>query len=73
MAAQDLQRIGQLIRGERRAQGLTQDDLALLADLSRKTVADVERGKPTVQLATLLQILDALGLNLDVRKGVRGG
>jgi HTH-type transcriptional regulator/antitoxin HipB len=72
MAAQDLQRIGHLIRDERRAQGLSQDDLALLADLSRKTVADVERGKSTVQLATLLHILEALGLSLDVRKGVRG-
>lgn len=42
--SKDQQSFGELLRGFRRARGLTQDDLAELAGLSQRAVSDLERG-----------------------------
>jgi y4mF family transcriptional regulator len=48
----------------RHALGLTQQEVADLAGVSRRSVAAVELGKSTVRLDVLVVILDALGLAL---------
>jgi HTH-type transcriptional regulator / antitoxin HipB len=45
---------------------LTQHDLAQLAGVSERFVRFVEQGKPSVQLDSLLALLDTLGLELQV-------
>lgn len=56
------------VRGRRRALGLSQRDLAELAGVSERFVRFVEQAKPSIQLDTLLAVLDALGLELAVRR-----
>ncbi|WP_245827844.1 helix-turn-helix transcriptional regulator [Sinomonas mesophila] len=56
------------VRERRRALGLSQRDLAELAGVSERFVRFVEQAKPTIQLDTLLAVLDALGLGLAVRR-----
>ncbi|GAA2200550.1 hypothetical protein GCM10009849_21560 [Sinomonas flava] len=56
------------VRGRRRALGLSQQDLADLAGVSERFVRFVEQGKPSIQLDALLAVLDALGLELVVRR-----
>lgn len=56
------------VRARRRALGLTQQDLAELAGVSERFVRFVEQGKPSIQLDALLALLDALGLELVVRR-----
>ncbi len=56
------------VRGRRRALGLSQQDLADLAGVSERFVRFVEQGKPSIQLDALLGVLDALGLELVVRR-----
>ncbi|MGE0786638.1 MAG: type II toxin-antitoxin system Y4mF family antitoxin [Sandaracinaceae bacterium] len=63
------QRLGRAVRARRRRLALTQQDLADLASVSVRFVHELERGKNTVQLAQLLQVLGALGMGLTVRAG----
>jgi HTH-type transcriptional regulator / antitoxin HipB len=50
---------------ERRAElGLDQSELSLVAGVSRRTVHAIEHGKPTIQLAALVAVLQAVGLDL---------
>jgi y4mF family transcriptional regulator len=58
--------LGRLIREQRKRQGLRQVDLAAMVGASHVFLGDVEKGKPTVQLGRVLQLLDELGLVLRV-------
>lgn len=58
------------LRRRRKSLGLTQKQLAELAGVSVRFVHDLERGKPTVRLAQLLEVLDALGLRLRLGPGL---
>ncbi len=59
--------IGQVIRDERKAQGLTQDDLAGLSGTGRRFISELESGKATIQLEKTLLVLNALGLSLFIK------
>ncbi|ALV41639.1 XRE family transcriptional regulator [Pseudarthrobacter sulfonivorans] len=52
------------VRSRRISLGLTQQDLADMAGVSERFVRFVEQGKPSVQLDSLLAVLDTLGLEL---------
>ena len=56
------------VRERRRALGLSQRDLAELAGVSERFVRFVEQAKPSIQLDTLLAVLDVLGLELAIRR-----
>lgn len=45
---------------------LTQHDLAQLAGVSERFVRFVEQGKPSVQLDSLVAVLETLGLELKI-------
>jgi len=58
--------IGQNIRKIRRGQGISQDRLSKLADLSLNTIVNIESGaniNPTIY--TLNKIANALGVTVD--------
>lgn len=56
--------LGRAVRRARRRRGLRQEDLALSAGTGLRFVGELERGKPTVQLAPTLRVLHALGVSL---------
>lgn len=58
--------VGKLVQDERKRQGLTQLQLAGLANTGIRFVSDLENGKGTVQLQKLLAVIAALGLGLYV-------
>jgi transcriptional regulator with XRE-family HTH domain len=53
-----------LIRATRRTQKLRIDDTAGTAGVGHVFVREVERGKPTVQLGRVMQLLAELGIEL---------
>ncbi len=55
------------IKKLRKAAGLTQADLAERAGVGLRFVRELERGKPTVRLDKVKQVLDLLGHELHVR------
>ena len=58
--------VGKLVLAERKRQGLTQLQLAGLANTGIRFVSDLENGKGTVQLQKLQAVLAALGLGLYI-------
>jgi HTH-type transcriptional regulator/antitoxin HipB len=61
--------LGGVVRRVRRSHGLRQEDLALGAGTGMRFLGELERGKPTVQLAPTLRVLHALGIGLTLEDG----
>ena len=59
--------LGRRIRQLRREQGVTQAQLAGLANTGIRFVSDLENGKETCQLGKMLRVLSTLGVDLDIR------
>jgi len=57
--------IGRKIRNLRAAADLTQDELAERADLTDGFISQVERGRTSISIDSLKQILDALNVSLS--------
>lgn len=53
-----------LIKSARKAQKLTQDDLAGLSGIGRRFISDVENGKDTAQIGKILKVISSLGIVL---------
>ncbi|MCP5024098.1 MAG: helix-turn-helix transcriptional regulator [bacterium] len=60
------EKFGQAVRGRRRALGLTQAQTCDLAGVGLAFLYELERGKPTVRLDKVLQVLQVLGLGLQL-------
>lgn len=56
------------IRSRRRVLGLTQLELADLAEVSERLIRDLEAGRLTVRTDKLLDTLEALGLEIHFRR-----
>ena len=54
--------IGDFIRKNRKAAGLTQEEFAVRSGLGLRFVHELERGKPTVQLDKVNQALAMFGM-----------
>lgn len=61
-----LQEIGTTIKERRKQLGVNQQTAADLAGVAVNTMVAIERGEGNPQLATLLTILDTIGLQLDI-------
>lgn len=57
--------IGTMIRYHRKISGLSRVDCARLAGVGKTVIYDIEHGKETVQLATLLKILKVLNIEME--------
>lgn len=55
------QQLGQALRAARKQLGLTQPQLALAAGVGVRFIVDLEAGKPTLRLESVLKVIDALG------------
>ena len=62
----DVTAIGAIIRDERKALGLRQDELAAASGVGLRFLVELERGKPTVQMGKVLDVLAALGCDLQI-------
>lgn len=66
MEATTTAQLGAAIRARRLDLGVTQKDLALACGTGLRFIGDLERGKPTCQVGRMLQVLQALGLRLEI-------
>lgn len=60
--------VGAIIQQLRKRTGIRQNDMAAIVGRSHVTLRDVEKGKASVAIGTVLQLLDELGVRvyLDV-------
>jgi y4mF family transcriptional regulator len=64
---------GAFVRARRKARGLTQQELAELAEVGTRFVSELERGKPTLRLDHVNRVLAVFGKQLGVVDRPRGG
>ncbi len=57
--------IGQMLRFHRKKAGLSREELAHLAHLGKTVIFDIEKGKLSVRLDTLLKIMDILNIKME--------
>lgn len=60
--------LGKIVRQVRKSQDMTQEDVMGLAGFGNRFIIDLERGKETVQMQKVIDVLHLLGLELVVRK-----
>lgn len=60
-----LLKMGLKIRELRKKRGLSQEKLAVKANISSKYIGEIERGEVNISVAVLLEIADALGVSCD--------
>jgi len=53
---------GQVLREQRTARGISQEDLALNADVDRTFVSQMERGIRQPTITTIMKLAEALGI-----------
>lgn len=62
--------IGRLVRERRKQAGLTLKDAAGIAGVGVRFLSEFERGKPTLQIGKVIEVLQLFGLELHVvRRG----
>ena len=59
--------IGKFIKARRTQQGLSTNDCAMLCNISAYTLNKIENGFEGVRLNTLLQIMEALGMEMNMK------
>ncbi|MCM1002910.1 MAG: helix-turn-helix domain-containing protein [Candidatus Gastranaerophilales bacterium] len=60
-----LKNIGINIKSERLRRGISQEELAEKCDISRNSVSLIETGKINPTIIRVIDIADALGVNID--------
>lgn len=63
---QSTEKIGQIIRKIRKKLEVSQRDLALTAGTGLRFIIELEKGKSTCQIGKVLQVLQALGIQLHL-------
>jgi len=58
--------IGKLVKEKRKEDGLTQTELAELSQVGTRFLSELENGKPTLRFDKVIQVLQNLGLQLNV-------
>lgn len=68
MAARSIRDVAAAVRGRRQDLGLSQDELASRAGVSRKWISEFEAGKSSAEFGLVLRVLDALGFSMELRE-----
>ena len=63
-------RIGQIVRFHRKKARLTQVELAKFAGIGKTAVFDLEKGKSSIRLDTLLAVLHVLNIQLSLKSPI---
>ena len=66
-AIHNAEELGALVRRRRRELGLTQTEVADVANANLRFVSELERGKPTARLENVMRVLATLGIELEAR------
>ena len=66
MNINNIEELGKLIKNTRKAQKLTQKDLALVAGLSVRLIVELENGKRGVSIESIIKLCSLLGMKIDI-------
>jgi HTH-type transcriptional regulator / antitoxin HipB len=60
------EKLGQIIKNQRKSLGLTQTEVALSCGVGIRFVSELENGKPSCQIEKALLVMESIGLNLII-------
>ena len=63
----DANHIAAIVRFHRKKSGLSQAELAKLASLGKTVIYDIEKGKLSIRLDTLLKVLHVLNIKIKLQ------
>lgn len=66
MNIRNTEQLGQAIRLKRRQLGVSQKELAMTCGTGMRFIVDLEKGKPTCHIGKALQVVQALGIKLQI-------
>ena len=66
MNINNIEELGKLIKNTRKAQKLTQKDLALVAGMSVRLIVELENGKRGVSIESIINLCSLLGMKIDI-------
>lgn len=66
MIIKTAEQLGLMIRTRRKHLRITQRDLAMTYGMGSRFIVDLEKGKPTCQIGKTLQVMQALGLAIEI-------
>ena len=61
------QQLGKMVFFHRKKSGLSRNDLASLAGVGKSSIYDIEHGKVTIRLDTLINILKVLNISIHFK------
>ena len=61
-----MKELGAFVAKERKRQGITQLELSQAADVGRRFIVELERGKETIHAGKLLKVLATLGIDFSL-------
>ena len=67
MIVRSVDELTELVRARRRELGLSQEELADVIGVHRAFVSQFERGKASVRLDLVLRLVQALGMDIEIR------
>ena len=65
MVIKNIKQLGKLVKTTRKAQKLTQVELAAASGVGVRFISDLEAGKETISFSKALAVTSVLGLNLS--------
>ncbi len=69
MNISNTKKLGDYVKKMRKAQHLTQADLAIAANVGIRFLVDLENGKKTAQIGKVIDVCNALGIIIDMKSG----
>jgi y4mF family transcriptional regulator len=63
---ENILKIGSIVQFHRKQAGLSRIDLANISGVGKTVVYDIENGKETVRLNTLLKVLETLNISISL-------
>ncbi|MEI6242101.1 MAG: helix-turn-helix domain-containing protein [Chlamydiota bacterium] len=61
----DFKNLGKMVRFHRKKSGLSQAELSKLSGLGKTVIFDIEKGKLSIQLDSLLKVINVLNIKID--------
>jgi HTH-type transcriptional regulator/antitoxin HipB len=71
-SAETMDNLHSVVLFHRKKSGLTQAELARVAGVGKTVVFDIEKGKRSIRMSTLLPVLDALNIRLSLTSPLMG-
>ena len=59
--------LGEMIQFHRKKAGLSRNELAVMADVGKTVIYDIEHGKQTIHFQSVIKILSVLNIQLDFK------